>query len=121
MQSQSRLLDDLARLAGGAAGVAGNLRSEAETRVRELVERVVEQMDLVTRDQYEAVHAMAQQAREDQEALQTRVDQLEARLAELESKQTSAKGGGKSGGQRSKNSGKSAGSKASGSSSERGG
>jgi len=112
MQSQSRLLDDLARVAGGAAGVAGSLRGEAETRVRELVERVVGRMDLVTREQHEAVHAMAQQAREEQEALQGRVERLEARLAELESQCATAgggKAGGTGGGQRTKSGGGSSG------------
>jgi len=84
MQSQSRLLDDLTRVASSAVGVAGSVRGQVEARVREAMERAVARMDLVTREQYEAVEAMARQAREDQEALAARVAELERRVAALD-------------------------------------
>ncbi|MFQ6016697.1 MAG: accessory factor UbiK family protein [Kiloniellaceae bacterium] len=79
MQTRNRLLDDLARVASGALGVAAGMRGEIEARLRELFERVLSQMDLVTRDEFEAVKAMAAKAREEQELLAERLAVLEAR------------------------------------------
>lgn len=84
MQSQSKLLDDLARVASGAFGVAAGMRSEAEARLREQFERILSQMDLVSREDYDTVYTMAQNAREEQEAMAERMAMLEARVAELE-------------------------------------
>jgi len=92
MQSQNRLLDDLARVASGAFGVAAGMRSEAESRMREQFERVLSRMDLVTREEYEAAHTMAQSAREEQEAMGERLAKLEAKVAELEDKLSAAEG-----------------------------
>ncbi len=78
MQTQNRLLDDLARVASGALGVAAGMRAEVEARLREQFERVLAQMDLVTREEFDAVKAMAVKAREEQEALAARLDKLEA-------------------------------------------
>lgn len=85
MQSQSRLLDDLARVASGALGVATGMRSEVEARLREQFERIVAQMDLVTREEHDVVLAMARKAREEQEDLESRVKKLERRITQLES------------------------------------
>ena len=104
MQTQNRLLDDLARVASSAMGIATGMRSEAEARLREQFEKIISQMDLVTREEHEVVQAMAQKAREDQEEMAERVEKLEARIAELEksksaggsssaSKSSSSKGG----------------------------
>lgn len=81
MQSQSRFLDDLARVAAGAVGTLSGVRGEVEARLREQLERVLSGMDLVTRDEFEAVHAMAAKARAEQEDLARRVADLEALLA----------------------------------------
>jgi len=81
MQTQNRLLDDLARVASGALGVASGMRSEIEARLREQFERILGQMDLVTREEFDAVKAMAAKAREEQEDLEARVVALEAQLA----------------------------------------
>ncbi len=81
MQSQSRLLEDLARVASSAMGVASGMREEVETRLREQFERVLARMDLVTREEFEAVRAMAVKAREEQEAMTARLAVLEAALA----------------------------------------
>jgi BMFP domain-containing protein YqiC len=81
MQSQSRFFDDLARLAAGAAGAFSGVRSEVETRLREQLERLLSGMDLVDRDEFEAVKAMAAKARAEQESLAARLAALEARFA----------------------------------------
>ncbi len=82
MQSQSRILEDLARLAGSAMGVASGVRGEVEARFREQFERILGQMDLVTREEFEVVRAMATKAREEQEILAEKVAALEAQLAQ---------------------------------------
>lgn len=81
MQTKSRVLDDLARLASGALGVAAGMRGEIETRLREQFERALSQMDLVPREEFEAVKAMAARARLEQEHLAERLAALEARGA----------------------------------------
>jgi hypothetical protein len=91
MQTQNRLLDDLARVATGALGAFSGMRDEVETRMKEQFERVLGRMNLVTREEYDAVKAMAAKARTAQEALEKRVAALEAKL-----------GGAKSGGSREK-------------------
>jgi BMFP domain-containing protein YqiC len=80
MQTQNRLLDDLARVATGALGAFTGMRDEIETRMKEQFERVLGRMNLVTREEYEAVKAMAAKARAAQEALEKRVAALEAKL-----------------------------------------
>ena len=81
MQTQNRFFDDLARVAAGAMGALSGMRSEVETRIREQLERVLAGMDLVSRDEFEAVKAMAAKARSEQEELQKRVTSLESQLA----------------------------------------
>lgn len=81
MQTRSRLLDDLARLANGAAGVASGMREEIEALVQQRLERVLAELDLVRREEFEAVEAVAIRAREEQEALEKRVASLEKKLA----------------------------------------
>ncbi len=91
MQSQNPFLDDLARVASGALGVAAGVREEVEARLRDQFERVLARMELVTREEFEAVRAMAVKAREEQEALERRVAALETAL---ESEGESAAGSG---------------------------
>ena len=81
MQTQNRFLDDLARLLNGAAGVVASARGEAEAQFRQRVERWLAGFDVVPREEFEAVKAMAATARAEQEALSERVAALEARLA----------------------------------------
>jgi len=81
MQSQKRFFDDLARVAAGAVGAISGVKSEVESRLREQLEKVLAGMDLVSRDEFEAVKAMAAKARSEQEDLARRVAELEARLA----------------------------------------
>jgi hypothetical protein len=81
MQSQNRFFDDLARVAAGAMGTLSGVRSEVESRLREQFERVLAGMDLVTRDEFEAVKAMAAKARAEQEDMARRLAELERLLA----------------------------------------
>ena len=83
MQSQTRILDDLARVAAGAMSTLSGMRSEVESRLREQLEKVLAGMDLVSRDEFEAVKAMAAKARAEQEDLQKRLAEVESRLASL--------------------------------------
>ena len=82
MQTRNRLLDDIARVANGAAGVATGMRDEVEALVQERVERVLARLNLVTREEFEAVKAMAAKARSEQEKLEKRIRALEAPKAE---------------------------------------
>ncbi len=80
MQTQNRLLDDLARVATSALGVAAGMREELEARLRDQFERILSGMDLVTREEFDAVKAMAAKARAEQEDLAARLAALEAEL-----------------------------------------
>ncbi len=80
MQTQNRLLDDLARVATGALGVAAGMRGEIESRLRDQFDRILSNMDLVTREEFDAVKAMAAKARAEQETLAQRVAALEVQL-----------------------------------------
>ncbi|HEV8027148.1 MAG TPA: accessory factor UbiK family protein [Stellaceae bacterium] len=82
MQTENRLFDDLARVATGALGALTGVREEIEARMREQFERILDRMNLVRREEFDAVQAMAQKARAAQEALEQRVAALEARLAQ---------------------------------------
>lgn len=81
MQSGNRFIDDLSQLATNAMGVAQGAKAEAETAVKGLVDRWLAGRDLVTREEFEAVRAMAVKAREENEALSARLAALEAQLA----------------------------------------
>jgi hypothetical protein len=82
MQTRSRLFDDLARVANGALSAAAGVRAEIEQLVHQQFERFLADRDLVTREEFEAVEAMAAKARREQAALETRIAELEAKLGE---------------------------------------
>ncbi|CAO3446454.1 FIG018229: hypothetical protein [Azospirillum argentinense] len=84
MQVDNKILDDLARVAGGALGALSSLREEAEAQMRQQFERVLSRMDVVSREEHEAVRAMAAKAREEQEAMAERLSALEATVAALQ-------------------------------------
>jgi len=86
MQTDNRLLDDLARMASGAVGALTGMRAEVEARLRDQLERILARMDLVTREEFDAVRAMAAKARSEQERLEARLAVLEARLETLAAK-----------------------------------
>ncbi len=83
MQTDNRILDDLAKLATNAVGAATAVRQEVEARVKAQLERLLVDMNLVTRDDYEAVKEMAAKARTEQESLTERVARLEAEVVAL--------------------------------------
>ena len=78
MQTSNRLFDDLARVASGAFNTLSGLREEIETRVRERVERMAADLDLVTREEFEAVREMAIKARTENAELKARLDAMQA-------------------------------------------
>ncbi len=78
MQTRNKVLDDLAHLMSNAMGVAQGAKVEAETAMKSLIDRWLADRNFVTREEFDAVRAMAQKAREENE-------QLSARLAALES------------------------------------
>ena len=77
MQTRNRVLDDIAKVAGGAASVLSGVKDEIEALGRARLERLLAAMDLVTRDEFEAVRAIAVKARAEQEKLAARLDALE--------------------------------------------
>lgn len=79
MQTRNKVLDDLSQLMTNAMGVAQGARSEAENAMKSLVDRWLADRDFVTREEFDAVRAMAQKAREENEALKARLDALEAK------------------------------------------
>ena len=81
MQTTGKLFDDLARVANGAAGAFSGVKQEIEQTVKTRIERLLADMDLVTREEFDAVRAMAAKARADREALSERVEKLEQKLA----------------------------------------
>lgn len=81
MQVDNKLLDDLARVASGALGAFSTLREEAEAQMRQQFERILSRMDMVSREEFDAVKAMAIKAREEQEILAARLAALEAAVA----------------------------------------
>lgn len=80
MQTDNPFIDDIAKLASGAAGTLQGLRQEVEAAVTARIERLAGSMDLVPREEFEVVRAMAQKAREENEALAARVAALEKKL-----------------------------------------
>ncbi|HEX9449702.1 MAG TPA: accessory factor UbiK family protein [Dongiaceae bacterium] len=84
MQTDNRLLDDIAKVATGAIGSFSGVRQEVEQRLQAQLERIVGRMNLVGRDEFEAIKAVAQAAREEQIRLEVRVAALEAKLAAAE-------------------------------------
>ena len=81
-QTSNRLFDELAKVMTDAAGAAQGVRREVETLVRGQADRVMAEMDIVRREEFEAVKEMAEKARLENEALAERLAKLEARLNE---------------------------------------
>jgi BMFP domain-containing protein YqiC len=81
VQTTNRFFDEVARLMNDTAGVAQGVRREFETLFRGQAERMLRDLDVVRREEFEAVKEMARVAREENEALKARIASLEARLA----------------------------------------
>ena len=79
-QTNNRMFDEFAKLMTDAAGAADGVKREVETLMKGQAERFMQKMDVVSREEFEAVKAMAQKAREENEALGQRLSQLEAHL-----------------------------------------
>ena len=79
MQTRNKFMDDMSQLMINAMGVAQGAKSEAETAMKSLLDRWLADRDFVTREEFDAVRAMAQKAREENEALKTRLDALESK------------------------------------------
>jgi BMFP domain-containing protein YqiC len=80
-QTNNRLLDGLAKAMTEAAGAAQGLKREAESVMRNRAERMLRDLDFVQREEFEAVKAMAERARVENERLEARIDALEKKLA----------------------------------------
>ena len=80
-QTTNRIFDDFAKLMTDAAGAAEGMKTEAQSLFKSQTERFLRDMDVVAREDFEAVKAMAQKAREENEALAKRVTALEALMA----------------------------------------
>ena len=82
MQSENRFFDDLAKLVNGAAGTVAGMSREFETNAREKAKQFIGGIDFVSRDEFDAVKALAAAAREEIELLKARIDALEGRSSE---------------------------------------
>lgn len=80
MQTRSKVFDDISQLVTNAMGVAQGAREEAETAVKSMMDRWLADRDFVTREEFDAVRAMAQKAREENDALKARLEALEASI-----------------------------------------
>lgn len=79
MQTRGKFFDDMSQLMTNAMGVAQGAKTEAETAFKSMMDRWMANSDFVTRDEFEAVKAMAQKAREENLALKARIEALEGK------------------------------------------
>ena len=92
VQTTNRIFDEMAKLMNDAAGVASGVRKEVETIFQAQAERILRNLDVVTREEFEAIKEMAAKARDENERLSTRIAELEKKLC------AAPKGGESSGG-----------------------
>lgn len=78
MQTRNKVLDDISQLMTNAMGVAQGAKDEANTAMKSMVDRWMADRDFVSREEFDVVRAMAQKAREENEALSARLDALES-------------------------------------------
>ena len=81
MQTRNKILDDISQLMTNAMGVAQGAKDEAETAMSSMMDRWLADRDFVTREEFDAVRAMAQKAREENAALLERLEKLEKKAA----------------------------------------
>ena len=77
MQNRNKVLDDISQLVTNAMGVAQGAKEEAETAVKSIIDRWLADRDFVTREEFDAVRAMALKAREENEILKARFDEIQ--------------------------------------------
>ncbi|MBL4645900.1 MAG: hypothetical protein COA52_11760 [Hyphomicrobiales bacterium] len=87
-QSTNRLMDEFAKLATDAAGVAQGVRREVETAVKSQIERLLSDMDMVSREEFEATKEMAANARNENDALRSELNALRETVEGLNSRKT---------------------------------
>jgi BMFP domain-containing protein YqiC len=90
MQTENRILDDLARVASGALSGVTGVKREVESRLKEQFARILAEMEVVSREEYEVARAMAAKARDEQMTMQDRLNRLEAQVAALETRLAAA-------------------------------
>lgn len=90
MQTQNKLFDDLARVANGAVSTVMSMKDEIDALVRQRLERYLSTVDLVTREEFNVVKAMATKARTENEVLEARIAALEAAAVKPKTKRTTA-------------------------------
>jgi BMFP domain-containing protein YqiC len=88
-QTSNKIFDEMARLMNDAAGVAQGVRREFDTLFRSQAERILRDLDVVKREEFEAVKDMARLAREENEALKARIEALEAKASAKPAKKSS--------------------------------
>src|ERR1700704_2842371 len=96
-QTTNRFFDEIARLMNDAAGVASGVRREFDTVFRNQADRILRDLDVVKREEFEAVKEMARLAREENEALKARIEALEAVVKPPQSAQSGTVGRGEVG------------------------
>lgn len=89
--NKEKMLDDIARLAGGAASVAGGLSKQIKEEIRSRIDDMANRMDLVPREDFEKLEAMLQEARLKQEDLLKRIEKLEGKKAKTTKKPATKK------------------------------
>ncbi|WP_303979874.1 accessory factor UbiK family protein [Dongia mobilis] len=83
MQSDNRILDDMAKVATGTLGSLTGLRAEIEAKVQQQLERLLGRMNLVSREEFETMKQVAQEARAEQIKLERRLQEIERKLANI--------------------------------------
>ncbi len=91
MQTENKLIDDFVKMVNSAAGTLAGVGREAEANMREKAKTFVGGLDFVSREEFEAVKAMAAEAREEVEALKVRIDALETKKVSSKPRSSSSK------------------------------
>ena len=90
MQTRNRFFDDLAKVANSAVGTMAGMKDEIEKMIRHRVERFIDGMNLVTREEFDVVHAMVAKSREQQKTLEIRIVELESK-SKIQSRKKNSK------------------------------
>ena len=91
MPDDKHLFDDLARVASGALGAMGSVRGDIEMKLKEIFQRFMNEMEYVTREEFDATRELAQNAREENIELRKRIEQLEKSINNILNKKAKTK------------------------------